>query len=293
VLVRDIVRDGAGPGTAGRGYVALVAVTALYVLSRAATPLASAGSAFDAVVIVVAAELALWTGLRLRPDTRLAVLRAPLHAAALLWPLPSVWLMIDLGPTARCILGFVVAVHYAVMGRLLHRRNLAPLALAFGNAALLLTFGALGWFDTLLYAVPVAFSALVLVHVYASELGQQGRNSARAAILLALYVLALSQALAQATAFQALFVVPLLCVAAIAAGTLLQVRVYVLMGVAFLAADLAANMLRYGLQHRLMGALFLTFLGLSIVGGMVYFSVQRERLMKRYSSIMGKLQGWD
>jgi hypothetical protein len=65
------------------------------------------------------------------------------------------------------------------------------------------------------------------------------------------------------------------------------------MGVAFLAADLAANMLRYGLQHRLMGALFLTFLGLCIVAGMVYFSVQRERIMKRYSSIMGKLQGWD
>jgi hypothetical protein len=289
VLVRDGVREGTGP----RGHLALVVVTALYVLARLGTGLAVVGHGGDAVVIVVAAEAALWTGLRLRPDARLGVLRVPLQTAALLWPLPSVWLMLELGPTARCILGFVVAVHYAVMGRLLHRRNMAPLALAFGNAALLLTFGALGWVDTLLYAVPLAFSALVLVHVYAGELGQQGRNSARAVILLALYVLALSQALAQATPFQALFVVPLLCVAAIAAGTLLQVRVYVLMGVAFLAADLAANMLRYGLQHRLMGALFLTMLGLAIVAGMVYFSVQRERIMQRYSSIVGRLQGWD
>jgi len=292
-VAATLVRDGVREGTAARGYVALIAVTVLYVLARMATSLAAAGSGFDAVVIVVAAEAALWTSLRLRPDTRPAVMRAPLQAAALLWPLPAAVLMIDLGPAVRCILGFVVAVHYAVMGRLLHRRNMAPLALAFGNAALLLTFGALGWFDTLLYAVPVAFSALVLVHVYANELGRQGRNSARTVILLALYVLALAQALAQATPFQALFVVPLLCVAAIAAGTLLQVRVYVLMGVAFLAADLAANMLRYGLQHRLMGALFLTFLGLAIVAGMVYFNIQRERLMKRYSSIMGRLQGWD
>jgi hypothetical protein len=76
-------------------------------------------------------------------------------------------------------------------------------------------------------------------------------------------------------------------------GTLLQVRVYVLMGVAFLAADLGANMLRFGLQSRLLGALFLTVLGLAIVAGMVYFSVQRERLMKRYSSIVGKLRAWD
>jgi hypothetical protein len=187
----------------------------------------------------------------------------------------------------------VVAVHYAAMGRLQQRRNLTPLAMAFGNAALLLAFGALGWHDLLLYIVPVAFSALVLVHVYGADLGQRKRNAVRAVVLMVLYLVALGQALSQATPLQSLVVVPLLCVAAIAAGTLLQVRVYVLMGVTFLAADLGVNLLRFGLQSRLLGALFLTVLGLVIVAGMVYFSVQRERLMKRYTSIVGTLRAWD
>jgi len=29
------------------------------------------------------------------------------------------------------------------------------------------------------------------------------------------------------------------------------------------------------------------------VAGMVYFSVERERIMKRYSGIAGKLRTWD
>lgn len=288
-----LVRDGVHAGTVARVHLALIAVTAWYVLARAGTPLATLGPALDAVVIVVAAVLALWTSVRIPAGTRAAVLRKPLQVAALVWPLAAPWIMIDLGSAARCVLGMVVAVHYAAMGRLLHERNLVPLAMAFGNAALLLAFGALGWSDTLLYAVPLALSGLVLVHVYGPDLGQKGRNSARVAVLGALYVLALGQALAQATPLQALVVVPLLCVAAIVAGTILQVRVYVLMGVLFLAADLGANMLRYGLESRLMGALFLTFLGLAIVGGMVYFSVERERIMKRYAGIAGRLRAWD
>lgn len=288
-----LVRDGVHTGTAARVHLALLAITAWYVLARAGTPLAAAGPALDAVVIVVAAVLALWSSVRIPASARAAVLRKPLQMAALVWPLAAPWIMLELGSAARCVLGMVVAVHYAAMGRLLHERNLVPLAMAFGNAALLLAFGALGWSDVLLYAVPLALSALVLVHVYGPDLGQQGRNSARAAVLGALYVLALGQALVQTTPLQSLVVVPLLCVAAIAAGTILQVRVYVLMGVLFLAADLGANILRYGLESRVMGALFLTILGLAIVGGMVYFSVERERIMKRYASITGRLRAWD
>jgi hypothetical protein len=288
-----LARDGVHAGTAARIHLALIAVTACYVLARVGTPLAAAGPALDAVVIVVAAVLALWSSLRVPAAARMIVLRKPLQVAALLWPLAAPWIMIELGSSARCVLGMVVAVHYAAMGRLLRERNLVPLAMAFGNAALLLAFGALGWWDALLYALPLALSALVLIHVYAPDLGQKGRNTARVLVLGALYVLALGQALTQTTPLQSLVVVPLLCVAAIAAGTILQVRVYVIMGVLFLAADLGANMLRYGLESRLLGALFLTILGLVIVAGMVYFSVERERIMKRYSGMVGKLRTWD
>lgn len=288
-----LTRDGVHAGTPPRVVLALIAVTAGYVLARVGTPLAAAGPALDAIVIVVAAALALWSSVRIPAAARMVVLRKPLQVAALLWPLAAPWIMIELGSSARCVLGMVVAVHYAAMGRLLHERNLVPLAMAFGNAALLLAFVALGWSDTLLYALPLALSALVLIHVYAPDLGQKGRNTARVLVLGAFYVLALGQALSQATPLQSLVLVPLLCVAAIAAGTILQVRVYVLMGVLFLAADLGANMLRYGLESRLLGALFLTILGLLIVAGMVYFSVERERIMKRYSGIVGKLRTWD
>jgi predicted CDP-diglyceride synthetase/phosphatidate cytidylyltransferase len=42
-----------------------------------------------------------------------------------------------------------------------------------------------------------------------------------------------------------------------------------------------------------MGALFLTILGLLIVGGMVYFNVERERIMRRYAGITTRLRAWD
>src|SRR5690606_24902091 len=142
-------------------------------------------------------------------------------------------------------------------------------------------------------AVPVAFSALLLVHVYAPELSRQSRHALRILVLGALYVMALGQAMSQATPVQALVVVPLLCVTTIVAGTMLRVRAYALMGVLFLAADLGANLLRYGLQSRVLGALFLTVLGLLIVAGMIYFSLERERLLRRYSAITGTLRAWD
>lgn len=288
-----LILTGVREATAWRGYMALIAASVAYVLARAATPLAAAGPALDGAVILVAGHLAFWLSRRLPAGSRVHVLRAPLQAAALAWPLASPWLMVALGPAARCVLGALVACHYIIVARVSGNRDVWPLAIGVGTATLLLGWAAMGWSDTLLYAVPVAFSALLLVHIYAPELSRQSRHALRILVLGALYVMALGQAMSQATPVQALVVVPLLCVTAIVAGTMLRVRAYALMGVLFLAADLGANLLRYGLQSRVLGALFLTVLGLLIVAGMIYFSLERERLLRRYSAITGTLRAWD
>jgi hypothetical protein len=64
-------------------------------------------------------------------------------------------------------------------------------------------------------------------------------------------------------------------------------------GVAFPAGDLLLNLVRYGVQSRPLGALFLTVLGLCLVAAMVAFSLERERILRRYSLILGQLRTWD
>jgi hypothetical protein len=42
-----------------------------------------------------------------------------------------------------------------------------------------------------------------------------------------------------------------------------------------------------------LGALFLTLLGLALVAAMVLFSLDRERILRRYSLVRGELRAWE
>jgi len=187
----------------------------------------------------------------------------------------------------------LVAVHYAVVSRVKKDKHLSVPAMAFGNVALFAAWASLGWFELLAYAIPVAITLLMLVHVYTAELGQRATKILRRSIVAALYLLSVGQALLAATPWQAVVLVPLLCVAGIVVGAMTKIRVYLVMGVAFLAADLGLNMLRYGLQSRPLGAVFLTLLGLVLVAAMVIFSLERDRVLRRYSMVLTELRAWD
>lgn len=119
------------------------------------------------------------------------------------------------------------------------------------------------------------------------------RSLLRALLLVGLYGSSVAVACSDISPPQALTVVPSLCVLGIMAGTLLRIRSYLLLSVVFLAVDLIANLLRYGLASRTLGALFLTALGLLLVAAMVFFNLERERILRRYASIRLQLRGWD
>ena len=272
-------------------HAAWLGATQLYIMLRTQTGLSEAGPLLDAVVILLASQLALWTATARRVAASPA--RAPLLAAATIWPLLAVVPCAMLSVPGAALLCLLVALHHAAASRVLGSRGRTVLAMGFANAALALSYSAAGWSDMMLYLLPLALTLLTLIHLYSPELGSRGCNALRVVVLVALYSLATGRALVLLSPFQAVVVVPAICVAGMVAGTLLRVRIYVWMGVAFLAVDLLLNMLRHGLAQPHLGALFLTLTGLLIVAGMVIFTLERERILARYSAVFNELRTWE
>jgi hypothetical protein len=271
------------------GRLALVALCGAYFAARVGSgALAGVEIWLDAVVVVVAGPAALASLSRLPEGLREAA-----RAAAMLIPLAASLLLASLAPAAAALVLLLVAAHYAVAARQLAIKHLGVLALLAANASLLLAYVAGGWQGPLLYTVPTGITLLGLSHLYQAELPARSRWRLRLALLVGLYGSSVAIACSSISPLAALTVVPLLCVGGIVLGTLLRVRLYLLLGVVFLAIDLLANMLRYGLAHRALGALFLTGLGLAVVGAMALFTLRRERILRRYSSFLGDLRGWE
>ena len=271
---------------------AWLTATLLYLMLRTQTGLSDAGPMLDAVVILLASQLALWTAtLNRRVNAGLA--RGPLLTAATVWPLLVVIPCGSLSMAGAALLCLLTAMHYVATFKNLGNRGHVGLAMLLANAALVLSYGAAGWSDMMLYLLPLSITLLSLVHIYSPELGPRGCKVLRALVLVTLYTLATGRALVVLSPFQALVVVPAICVAGIVVGTLLRVKVYVWMGVGFLATDLLLNMLRHGLVQPHLGALFLTLTGLVIVAGMVLFTLERERILTRYSAVFNELRTWE
>jgi hypothetical protein len=277
-------------------HAALLSLPALYHVLRAHTVLSGAGLWLDAGAILLGSAVVLVAQARCGSVGAPAVARRPLLVAALLWPLAGLALYGALAPAHGALLSFLIALHYLAARRTLEgsiARHLSIAVLLHANLALARAWSALGWSDLMLTTVPLGLTVLCLIQVYRAELGRRGSHVLRALTLTAVYTTGLAQALTALTPIQALVVVPTLCVAGIVAGTLFRVRAYALMGVGFLAADLGLNMVRYGLSSPALGALFLTLLGLLVVATMVVFSLERERILRRYSLILGELRSWD
>ncbi len=247
------------------------------------------GAGLDVAVLLVAAHAAFWLG-RTAPES---VATRPLAAFARLWPVLLVPLLVRLGSAGATVSAALAAVHFGAMSEVAPDKHLRVPAALFANGAVTIAFAGAGVGDPLAYGIPVALSLLFLVHTYSDELGTSGRNGLRTLVLLCIYGLAVGTALSRLDPVRSLLLVPLICVAGAVAGAMLRVRVYLTLGVAFLAGDLLLNLVRYGLMSRPLGALFLTALGLCLVAAMVAFSLERERILRRYSLILGELKTWD
>ena len=91
----------------------------------------------------------------------------------------------------------------------------------------------------------------------------------------------------------ALWLCVLVCVIGVAAGIVLRIRSYVFLGTAFLVTSVVANLVRYGIRDPRAGAIFLSGLGLLVVGFMVLVTTRRAELLARYRSVQQLLARWE
>jgi len=186
-----------------------------------------------------------------------------------------------------------MAAHFAAMARLPDvRRPLSLLSAAAFNVALLVAWQATGSEEPQYYVIPAAVSVLVLLRIFRDQLSDVARARLRALALTALYGAAAWKPLVFDETW-AMLICALVCVLGVAAGVATRIRSYVYLGTGFLVVTVSANLVRYGMRDHRLGAVFLSVLGLLVVGFMVLLSAQRAELLKRYERVRQLLGGWE
>ena len=186
-----------------------------------------------------------------------------------------------------------LAAHFAAMARQPDlRRPLSLLSAVAFNGALLVAWRGTGAGEPQYYVIPAAISALVLLRVFRDQLSETARARLRALALTALYGAAAWKPLMFDETW-AMLVCALVCVLGVGVGVATRIRSYVYLGTAFLVVTVSANLVRYGLRDHRLGAVFLSALGLMVVGFMVLVSAQRAELLKRYERVRQLLQTWE
>jgi hypothetical protein len=227
----------------------------------------------------------------LRREKKPAAARVAL-AYALLWPLAG--LLAAPHQAGWSLAGLLLAqsLHYAWFSRLTGSKFPAVASAVAFNAAMLcgwLTTGFHGW-EYL--AIPFGLSLLGLVKVFNDELSEPTRVKLRAVAVTLVYAAASVRPLTFDHAL-GLFVCVAVCVVGIGAGVALKVRSYVYLGTAFMVTSVVANLVRFGVREPRVGAIFLSSLGLLVVGFMVLVTTKRAELLERYKAARSMLQQWD
>jgi hypothetical protein len=88
-------------------------------------------------------------------------------------------------------------------------------------------------------------------------------------------------------------VVLFLAVVGVIAGTLLRIRAFLYLGAGSIAATLSYLLLRVGFAHGDLWAFYLTGMGVLLFGGLITFSVQRERLSLWRSAWETRVRDWE
>ena len=159
------------------------------------------------------------------------------------------------------------------------------------DAAALLLVVQQGWSQPLAFVAPVGLSALVAAQLLRRTLDLRVVTLMRYAAAAAIYLAALVDAVGTPMWSLVLLQMSLL---GMAAGAVLRVRAYLFLGSGFAAAALLTELLRFGLAHSQFWALYLTVLGLLILGFMVLLTLWRQplgQLRQQFAQVMGEWEG--
>jgi hypothetical protein len=225
-----------------------------------------------------------------RASSRVA---ATLRLGSFVWPVVGVAALAGQPSAFVSLVLMAVAAHFAVMARSAQARGRAAIAAALAfNAAMVFGYHATEWSGPQYLAIPFGLSMLVLVWVFKQSLDASTAAKLRAVSVTIIYGAAAWSPLTFDASW-ALWLCVLVCVIGIAGGIALRIRSYVFLGTGFLVTSIVANLVRYGLRDPRAGAIFLSGLGLLVVGFMVLVTTRRAELLARYRSVTQLMARWE
>jgi len=285
------------------GYtIAEVCLLALFAAGRRQLLLTTSLWSYEYDVWASLAASLVLAGAKQTFDDRPRELRLPVTTTLLALPvLAIVWTLVHhLGTDVALVVIGLHSLMFAYVGR--DRRdspyNLAALA-GFVSFLLIIFWSKLHLRVLHAYVIPVGLAVLVLLHVFGRDLPADTRNRIRLLTMLAMLGSAAYYALVDdrhPLAFNVTLL--LLCLAAMALGSAMRVRLYVVLGFAGVAVDLASIVVKVlihmdrGERMTSVGVLVL-LLGAALVGGAVYYKTHRDEIDAMTEGWRARLEGWD
>ncbi|GKT09387.1 hypothetical protein [Desulforhabdus sp. TSK] len=142
-----------------------------------------------------------------------------------------------------------------------------------------------------LYVAPAAVSVLLLLHLHRKELKRSVLNSARLAATSILYASASMDVFLRGD-FMIFVVAVILSLIGIILGIAFRTRAFLYSGVVFLVFNILGQLILLFPEQRLPKAMFLLALGAAITGGMIWFNLQRERILRHIRIFRTDLESW-
>ncbi|RKH06075.1 hypothetical protein [Corallococcus carmarthensis] len=270
------------------------AVVALGYFSVRFMGLGSSPDAADSLMSIMggAAFIGLYLFVR-REGAGLEAFRRPAVAGAWLFPLAGLLTVPWSQPFVAMALLVGYAAHFAALGAFTKQKGAASLmSVAAFNTALYLVWLGTGSGEPQYYVIPAGLSLLLLLRVFRKSLSQDAYAQLRALAVTGIYVAGAWKPLLFNDG-EAMLLCVFLCLVGVGAGIALRIRSYVYLGSAFLVTAVAANLVRFGMRDHRIGALFLSMLGLLVVGFMVVLSAHRATLLQKYGRVRDLLATWE
>jgi hypothetical protein len=235
-------------------------------------------------------------------DDRPRELKTPLVASILVLPAIAIlWtLWHHLGSDLTLVVVGVHSLMFAYLGR--DRRdspyNLAAM-IGFVSFVLIVFWTKLELRALHAYVIPVGLGVLGLLQLFGRGLPVETRNRIRLVTLLAMLGSASYYALVDDRYPMAYnLTLLLLCLGAMALGSWLRIRLYLVLGLTGVLVDLASIVVK-ALVHLDRGermtsvGLMVLVVGAALVGGAVYYKTHREELDTRVEGWRGRLGDWE
>lgn len=273
-------------------YIAQLTIAGIYFSAR---PMLGIDSAQTDAFFVLGYAFAL-TGVSIFAKRfALTVVSEPTRRFAAILPLVAAMVVDNFRSLNTALLSVLSSGLYFTLSRLGERSLFAALAAITLNAALFFVAFASGYDSSEFYAFPAGLTIIFFATIFKSSLSPENQARVRTiggliAYLPAALQVTLRSGLAQNPVYSLAF--GAVCLAGILAGTLLQVRSYLFLGVVFFTLDVVANLVQEGLQNQFVGFMLLTLTGLLLITILIFYNLKHEQAKALWQRLAAKFARW-